>query len=520
MNQESNNKNTFRAIIYTRVSSKEQVEGTSLDTQKESCISYCNQKGLEIDRIFVEEGESGKFIDRTQLQNLLEYCKNNKGKISHLVVKKLDRFSRNALDHMWIRKELLKIGITLKSVEEAIDDTPEGVLFENMIASINQYDNDVRASRCVDGMEKKLSEGIWCRRPPIGYKIPKKLGAKEKKILPDIPDDETYPYIKKAWEMYLTGNYSIAEVARKINSVSNGAVRLYPQKLQHILKNKFYSGIIVSPFSKQEYKGLHQPMITEREYSLVQHIMKGKGKKVISIKLINPDFPLRGLVRCGTCNKHYTASWSKSRNTIKHAYYHCFKKICSKFGKSIKKEEIESAFLDYLGNITPKKKFFDDFEKAVMKVWKRKFEEVNADYLRYEKQLEKLKQHRSGLIDMKAKNLLSDEEFKEEKERITKEIDLNELAMIGSKIEMFDLEATIEYAKQFISDLPRQWFDLGIENKIRFQKLIFPEGLPYLGNNKFGTAKLSVFFEINQQLQNQKTSLVGPIGFEPMTKRL
>lgn len=78
----------------------------------------------------------------------------------------------------------------------------------------------------------------------------------------------------------------------------------------------------------------------------------------------------------------------------------------------------------------------------------------------------------------------------------------------------------IEYAKHFITDLPRQWFDLGIESKRRFQKLVFPEGLPYLGNGKFGTAKISVIFEINQQLQNKKSNLVGPAGFEPATKRL
>ena len=89
------------------------------------------------------------------------------------------------------------------------------------------------------------------------------------------------------------------------------------------------------------------------------------------------------------------------------------------------------------------------------------------------------------------------------------------------QLDIFSLySSTIAYAKYFITDLPRQWFDLGIEGKKRFQKLLFPEGLPYIGNKKFGTAKMSVVFQINQEFQTGKTSLVGPAGLEPATKRL
>lgn len=116
------------AAIYTRVSSKEQVEGTSLGTQKEGCLFYCQNNGLEVDKIFIEEGESAKVMDRTKLKQLLEYCRNNKGKITHLVVYKFDRFARNQADHLWLRKELATMGITVKSVMEPIEDTNAGRL--------------------------------------------------------------------------------------------------------------------------------------------------------------------------------------------------------------------------------------------------------------------------------------------------------------------------------------------------------------------------------------------------------
>jgi len=511
---------TFRAIIYTRVSSKEQVEGTSLGTQKEGCLAFCKREGLEVDRIFVEEGESAKVIDRTELKKLLEYARKNKGKISHLIVYKFDRFARNQEDHLWLRKELASLGITVKSITEPIDDSLAGKLQESILAVFNEYDNDLRRERCINGMEEKLKEGIWCRKPPIGYKIPKKLGAKEKKMLPDIPDIDKFPFIERAWKMYLTGNYTMSEVARTISKESMGMVKMYDQQLQHIFKNKFYCGIIVSPFSGQEYKGLHQPMITLEDFLKVQQIMQSKGGKIITQKLINPDFPLRGFIQCGGCKNPYTGSWSTARNKEKHAYYFCHKEGCNEKKKGVQKLVLEDDFLNHLREITPKKEFLKRFEEAVVKVWKDKYKTVNEDYVRYEKQLDTIKNRKNSLIDMKTKDLLSDKEFQEEKDRVNKEIEILELAKADSRIDMFELEATIEYAKHFIEDLPRQWFDLGVENKRRFQKLVFPDGLPYLRNGKFGTAKMSVIFELNQQLQNKNTNLVGPVGFEPTTKRL
>ena len=152
--------------------------------------------------------------------------------------------------------------------------------------------------------------------------------------------------------------------------------------------------------------------------------------------------------------------------------------------------------------------FLEKFEKAVMQTWKRKYEEVNADYLRYENQLEPLKKYKDGLVEKNAKGVLPDAEFTEELQRVKSEIEMIELARNESKIDMFELEATMAYCKHFISDLPRQWFDLGIEGKKRFQKLIFPEGLTYLGNETLGTSKLSVVFEINQQFKADKSNLV------------
>jgi site-specific DNA recombinase len=519
MQRNKEGKLNFRAIIYTRVSSKEQVEGTSLDTQKERCIAYCQQQELEIDRIFVEEGESAKVLDRTELQNMLAYCRKNKGKISHLIVYRFDRFARNMQDHLWLRKELAGLGITVKSVTDPTDDTVAGQLLENILASVYQFDNDLRRERCVNGMQKKIRAGIWPLQTPAGYMPFKKLASKEKKQIADIPHPENFDIVKKAFSLYLTEQYSIAELTRKINSLYP-TFKIYPQKMQYILSNKFYCGILTDPWDGSEHSGLHGAMISKQEFDQVQQIMKGKGINYMPKRIINPDFPLKGTVRCGDCNNFYTGSWSTSRNKDKHAYYHCTKPGQHIHKRGVKKAVLEEDFLDYLSNITPKEEYLEDFWKTVIQISEKKFKEVNQEYARYEKQRDELENYRKGLVKQNALGILPDEDFKKELPEIKRKIEMIELAMNDSKMDIFREEAVLAYSKHFVYNLPRQWFDLGIEGKRRFQKLLFPEGLPYLGNKKFGTAKLCVVFEINQEFQKGKTNMVGPVGFEPTTKRL
>lgn len=120
----------MNGIIYCRVSSKEQTQGTSLESQELACKEYARTKTIKILKVFVEQGESAKFADRTQLLELIEFCRQNKGKVQDLLVWKIDRFARNVGDHFNIKATLLKYGVRIVSVTEPIDSNPEGKLME------------------------------------------------------------------------------------------------------------------------------------------------------------------------------------------------------------------------------------------------------------------------------------------------------------------------------------------------------------------------------------------------------
>ena len=126
------------AVLYVRVSTKEQTENLSLSTQMRACEDYCRREGYKVLERFKEEGESAKTADRTELQRLLKFCRTNKGKVSFVVVYNLTRFAREKYDHFALRAHLKSLGISLRSATEPIDDTSTGKLMEGVLAAFAQ----------------------------------------------------------------------------------------------------------------------------------------------------------------------------------------------------------------------------------------------------------------------------------------------------------------------------------------------------------------------------------------------
>ena len=157
------------AVIYIRVSTKEQTENLSLATQLKTCEEYCERQGFEVLERFREEGESAKTADRTQLQRLLQFCRSNKGRVQFVVVFNLTRFAREKYDHFALRAHIKSFGISLRSATEPIDDTSTGKLMEGVLAAFAQFDNDVRSERTRGGMRAALELGRWTFLAPLGY---------------------------------------------------------------------------------------------------------------------------------------------------------------------------------------------------------------------------------------------------------------------------------------------------------------------------------------------------------------
>src|SRR5881396_4033001 len=271
----------MNGVIYCRVSSKEQIEGTSLESQELACREYARSHNIKVLKIFVERGESAKFADRTQLIELIDFCRQNKGAVQVLLVWKVDRFARNVGDHFNIKATLLKYGVRVVSVTEPIDSNPEGKLMETILAGFAQFDNDIRAGRTVQGMRRKLQEGIFPWKPPLGYRSSTRND--EKKNEPDQPAQPLFGLLQKAWKEFATGAYSKAEIRRFMDGLgilTRDDTPIPPQSVDHFFSNKFYAGILTDPWSGEEYQGKHIPMITHEEFARVQKIISRRNRSI------------------------------------------------------------------------------------------------------------------------------------------------------------------------------------------------------------------------------------------------
>lgn len=502
-----------KGIIYCRVSSHEQVQGTSLDNQKEACLAYAEAKGIEVKKVFIEKGESATAANRTEFIKALDFCSKNKD-TEAFIVWKIDRFARNTTDHFAVRAKLVQYGTTLHSVTEHINDDPQGKLMETLLAGFAEFENDMRKQRCTAGMQSKLRSGIWCWNPPIGYVNSMNLKDR-RKTLPDQPDKERFFFIQKAFRLYAKGNHSITELAKLMNTWgfktrTNKPMR--KQLLETILKNKFYAGIIVDPWTGEEYQGSHERIVTLGEYDLVQLVKQGFSNNAIRPRLnINPDFPLRSSVRC-ECEQHLTASWSSGRSK-KYPYYRCKNKQCKYYSHGIAKNILEDEFCGFLDQIKPKAKYLQLLEEVVLKRLDNQYTVLTQENQHYGRQLKLINEKQKRLTRMRLDGEIDREEYLSMKLSLENELTAINISKNETEIDRLDAQTSLTYFKKFVGDIAKHWRGMNVKQQQRLQKLVLPEGITY---NKtagaYGTAVLSPIFELNCHFVDGESVLVAGVG--------
>lgn len=504
---DTKSKEQMKAIIYCRVSSNEQVKGSSLKSQEDACRQRCEQERWQVVKVFIEEGESAKTENRPELLELLNFVAQNKNKIDFLVVHKLDRFSRDTAAHFALKAHLSKYGAQLVSVTEPIDSSPAGKFQETVFAAVAQLDNDVRAERTTIGMKERLRAGEWCWVAPIGYK--NIMIGDRKTITPD----EKAPLVKKMYEESATGLYITRQIAEKANRRglrSKGGIKITPQTASKILNNKIYMAVGESKVWKIEAEGKWEAIVNPELWQKVQMVRSGKTISNAPRARRNPNFPLRAFVKCGNCGNPLTGSKSTGRSR-KYDYYRCHK--CS--SPSIPKNVLEDAFLKLLRQFQPAKEYIELFKVVIVDVWKQKHTDKTAQNKKAKKEIQELKNLKSSLIRKNATDVLSNEDLSTELERIRNEILAKNVALKDSELDEIELEEIVNLAENFMRNIAPLWRDTNLDQKQRLQQLVFPEGVTYK-NGKFETARISPIYSVIEESNGVKERLVAPRGIEPL----
>jgi len=146
---------------------------------------------------------------------------------------------------------------------------------ENVTSSFAQFDNEVRAERSRIGLKARFDKELYSGQAPLGYKNTKRPDGQ--KII--IPDSETAPLITFAFNEYVKGIYSKAQITRKLQRRglrTKTGKRLWPQYVGKLLSNKTYAGYVISKRRKEEIRGIHKPIVDLEIFLKVQQVLQGK----------------------------------------------------------------------------------------------------------------------------------------------------------------------------------------------------------------------------------------------------
>lgn len=501
------------AVVYCRVSTKEQVKSLSLSTQQRACEGFCRERGLRVLKVFVEEGESAKTADRPRLIELMEYCRENQGAVQHVVVYKIDRFARQTLDHAVLAGNLKRYGVTIRSATEPITDDPTGALTENMLAAFAQFDNDMRAVRTKHGMQAVIREGRWPWRAPIGYQHVRRGDGKASIEA----DPRNAPLVRRAFEQFASGRFAKADVLREVSALGlrtpKGAP-LTPQSFQRLLENPLYAGRIVVPdWGITGARASFDPIVSEDVFDDVQAVLGGRQTTLTKYLRSHPDFPLRRFVRCESCGTPLTASHSTGRSA-RYAYYRCPQKGCRAVNEP--KQEFENTFLDYLCGLCPRPEYVALFREIVRDTWRTKRSDAAEAKLAQERRLADLEAQRARLLrTYYGRGTIDDDIYRREDDRLRDEIAVTRSILHDAELDEVDIEAVLNFAEHLILDARRMWTEATLDQRQRLQQLLFPRGVTYSHQNGFGTAEHCLFFRWLAALPSEKEQMASPAGFEP-----
>ena len=216
-----------RVVTYLRVSTANQVDNTSIETQREKIKLYCKLNDIQIVEEFKDEAISAKHEHtREDYQRLIKFIADKENKIDAIMVYKSDRIHRSLRNLMNMISYLQKLKIDFISITEQFDtSTAQGMLFLQMLGSFSEFERKIIAERTKSGRianhKKELSSG---GRPPFGYKM------EDKKL---VINEEEAEIVKEIFKLRNKGK-TLEFIGNKFG--------MSKQRIHGIIKNQTYTG--------------------------------------------------------------------------------------------------------------------------------------------------------------------------------------------------------------------------------------------------------------------------------------
>lgn len=403
-------------FLYARVSSKEQErEGYSIPAQVKLIKKYADSNSIKIVESFIDV-ETAKVAGRKDFEKMVEKLKGNSD-IEGIICEKTDRLYRNLKD--WVTLD--DLGITLVFVKEGVigkDSTSDAKFMHGIRVLMAKKYIDNLSEEVKKGVREKVLQGGFPHMAPTGYlNVNKEI----------VPDSQRAFFVKRAYEMYASANYSLKEIAEELNDkgfrTRNGK-KVHKSNIDQMLKNPTYYGKIL--YNGQIYDGNHKPIVSESLFNKVQENFNCTSRP----RSYKHTFPLRGFIVCGECGCKITAEVQKG-----HVYYRCTKSKGNCSQRYIREEAIVKEISAVLANL--------ELDEEIVSLLMRATKEANKDEYSYhkqtvealDKQLKEVQKQMERLLDLAVEgtisgNLLENklEELKKQKKELKSNLSKNDNA--------------------------------------------------------------------------------------------
>ena len=520
------NKDMRRGVGYIRISDKKQIDGESPETQKRVISDYAQRGNIEIIEWFYDEARSGKNAERKELQNLLKFAVKRTSKIDCVVVFKMNRASRDvATYYTGIKAVLAGKGINILSATEHFDDSPMGRWLEGMLVLNGQLDNEVKSSQVVENMTSIAMQGYWQHKPLLGFvrdSIPNELG----KMRTTMKAGHQSDLVTKILQRFSKGDIKQSELTRYAENLGLRSLTgkiLNEEAIGRILRRPEYAGYVHDKFTNYELvEGRHDGLVSKEIYWINQKILGHKSKIGEIHTSKNELYPLKQTVRCHSCDEPLYGSAPKNGSGKHSPLYHCARKQCRGLVRSINVNKIHDAYYELLEHVQPSDELIKLLETVTIRKAKEENKSINTRLIAKRDELDEIASLRLETIEesVRAKDLARRQQLQELVSHLdTKKINkLDELHDLEDK-QMIQ-EAKIEYIVRYMYDTAKQWRDADFDLKVKFQMMVFPEGITLnTKTGEFGTVKLSPLYRYiankKDLSEKEKSLLVIPRGIEP-----
>ncbi|MCW3059210.1 MAG: Resolvase domain protein [Capsulimonas sp.] len=330
-----------RAVLYLRVSTSEQLAGTSIDGQKSSCLAMAAVEGLQVVGIYSEDASGALFTARPALMEALAVIE--RGEADTLIALKIDRLGRSVRVIRDVIDRILAAGGTVQTSDYKLDGSPMGRMMLTLLSGFSELERDTIRERTKGGSLRRAQSGIQPQRSrtAFGYRV-KTAQDGAQGLYPDVhvggyvlTDDA--PVMAEAFRRYDEGA-SLRAVAKWLQATCPPSIGTtwYASTLRGLLSNPIFKG--------QASYGRHRK-ITKEDGAVTRSKMILTGNETVipcpaivdealwdrvQVRLSeaqkvfggNPKrmHLLSGLLRCPTCGR----SMNGSRRKIGNASYHTY----------------------------------------------------------------------------------------------------------------------------------------------------------------------------------------------------